>query len=116
MNKIMAAVAVSAVLSMGGCSILPGPFAPEEQVTGIQVRDDQIVNLKDHYSTTLAVANRLGKPTRTVQTTTVEQWYYDYAHTFRSSPQDNVSESVIFEFDRSSSVMTTHRRVTPMAP
>lgn len=116
MNRIIAAVSASAMLSLSGCSFLTGSFAPEEQVTGIQVRDDQIVGLKDHYSTTLAVINRLGKPTRIVQTATVEQWYYDYAHTFRSSPQGNTSESIIFEFDRSSGVMTTHWRVTPMAP
>ncbi len=115
MKNIMTAVAFGAALSMGGCSIVHSISAPEEQTTGVQVRDDQMTGLKDRYSTTLAVTNRLGQPTRTVQSTSGEQWYYDYTHTFRSAPQNNTSESVIFEFDRSG-VMTSHKRVAPIAP
>lgn len=115
MKNIMTAMAIGAVLSMGGCGIVPGISAPEEQMTGVQVRDEQMAGLKDRYSTTLAVSNRLGQPMRTVKTASGEQWYYDYTHTYRSAPQNNVSESTIFEFDRSG-VMAAHRRVTPIAP
>ena len=47
MKNIMTAMAIGAVLSMGGCSIMPGISAPDEQTTGIQVRDDQMIGLKD---------------------------------------------------------------------
>lgn len=115
MKNIMTAVAIGAVLSMGGCGIVPSVSVPEEQTTGVQVRSDQMASLKDRYSTTLAVTNRLGQPTRTVQKTNGQQWFYDYTHTYRSAPQNNISESAVFEFDRSG-ILISHTRVTPMAP
>ena len=116
MKKLMATVAVAAVFSVSGCGMFFGAPAPEEQVIGVQIQDEQLVGLKDRYSTKLAVTNRLGPPTRKFQTSDGnEEWYYDVTRTFRSHPQDNVTESVVFDFGRDG-IMTTHKRLMPMPP
>lgn len=114
MKNFMIVALIGALLGVGGCSIISRLSAPEEQTAGAMIRDEQMIGLKDRHSTTLAVFNRLGQPSRKLMSINgSEQWFYDFARTFRTHPQDNISESIVFDFGRDG-IMTSHRRMVLM--
>lgn len=102
MKKIILAISVSAALITGCTSTDIGAYK-----TGTEVTQEQLGNFKIGESTQTDITQTLGQPERKQALNDKEIWYYDFTKIRHIGA--NVSESTVFEFDKSKKLIQSYK-------
>lgn len=102
MKKVLLAVSVAALFATGCASTDLGAYK-----TGTEVTQAQLSGFQVGKSTQADVVQAIGQPARKQALGDKEVWYYDFTKIRHIGA--NVSESTVFEFDKSGKLLQSYK-------